>query len=55
MVANLVGESIGFGSEPTSTLFFNSDGSVVDTVSGSKATVASRIFDIVSRQKEDPS
>ena len=55
LVANLVGESIGFGSEPTSTLFFNSVGSVVDSVSGSKAAIASRIFDIVSRQKEDPS
>lgn len=55
MVANLVGESIGFGSEPTSTLFLNSVGSVVDTVSGSKATVAVRIFDIVSRQKENAS
>lgn len=52
VVANLVGASRGFGSDPTSTLFINNDGSVVDTVSGSKTAVAMRIFDHVSRQKE---
>jgi len=53
LVANLVGESKGFGSVPTSTLFLNSAGSVIDAVSGSKMAVASRIFDLVSRQKEN--
>lgn len=53
LVANLVGESRGFGSVPTSTLLINNAGSVIDTVHGSKMAVASRIFDLVSRQKED--
>lgn len=53
LVANLVGESRGFGSETTSTLFLNSVGSVLDTIDGSKMAVASRIFDLVSRQKEN--
>ena len=52
-VANLVGESKGFGSVPTSTLFLNSAGSVIDALNGSKMAVASRIFDLVSRQKEN--
>lgn len=51
LVANVVGESKGFGSMPTSTLVLNNAGSVIDTVSGSKMAVASRIFDLVSRQK----
>lgn len=53
LVANLVGESRGFGSVPTSTLMINNAGSVIDTVHGSKMAVASRIFDLVSRQKEN--
>jgi phosphopantothenoylcysteine decarboxylase/phosphopantothenate--cysteine ligase len=53
LVANLVGESRGFGSAPTSTLMLNNAGSVIDAVTGSKITVASRIFDLVSRQKEN--
>ena len=53
LVANLVGESRGFGSVATSTLFLNSVGSVLDTIDGSKMAVASRIFDLVSRQKEN--
>jgi phosphopantothenoylcysteine decarboxylase / phosphopantothenate---cysteine ligase len=53
LVANLVGESRGFGSVATSTLFLNSVGSVLDTIDGSKMAVASRIFDFVSRQKEN--
>lgn len=51
LVANVVGESKGFGSVPTSTLVLNNAGSVIDTVNGSKMAVASRIFDLVSRQK----
>ena len=51
LVANVVGESKGFGSAPTSTLVLNNAGSVIDTVNGSKMAVASRIFDLVSRQK----
>ena len=53
LVANLVGESRGFGSVTTSTLFLNSVGSVLDAIDGSKMAVASRIFDLVSRQKEN--
>ena len=53
LVANLVGESRGFGSAPTSTLMLNNAGSVIDAVTGSKIAVASRIFDLVSRQKEN--
>ncbi len=53
LVANVVGESKGFGSVPTSTLVLNNAGSVIDTVNGSKMAVASRIFDLVSRQKEN--
>jgi phosphopantothenoylcysteine decarboxylase/phosphopantothenate--cysteine ligase len=51
LVANVVGKSKGFGSAPTSTLVLNNAGSVIDTVNGSKMAVASRIFDLVSRQK----
>lgn len=53
LVANLVGESRGFGSVPTSTLMLNNAGSVLDALDGSKIAVASRIFDLVSRQKEN--
>lgn len=53
LVANLVGESKGFGSVATSTVILNSVGSVIDTIHGSKMSVAARIFDLVSRQKED--
>lgn len=52
LVANVVGESSGFGSVPTSTLMISSTGSIIDAVHGSKMAVASRIFDLVSRQKE---
>jgi phosphopantothenoylcysteine decarboxylase/phosphopantothenate--cysteine ligase len=52
LVANLVGESRGFGSAPTSTLVLNNAGSVIDALDGTKMAVASRIFDLVSRQKE---
>jgi phosphopantothenoylcysteine decarboxylase/phosphopantothenate--cysteine ligase len=52
LVANRVGESTGFGSVPTSTLFLDNEGSVIDALDGSKIAVASRIFDLVSRQKE---
>lgn len=51
LVANLVGDDRGFGSAPTRTLFLEPDGSVVDTVDGSKFDVATRIIDLVSRQK----
>lgn len=53
LVANVVGDSIGFGNNPTSTLLIRGDGTIVDSVSGSKLSVASRIFDVVSRQKEN--
>jgi phosphopantothenoylcysteine decarboxylase/phosphopantothenate--cysteine ligase len=51
LVANLVGDDRGFGSAPTRTLFLEPDGSVVDTVGGTKFDVATRIIDRVSRQK----
>ncbi len=53
LVANVVGEATGFGSSLTSTLFINNEGSVIDAVTGTKTAVASRILDLVSRQKEN--
>jgi phosphopantothenoylcysteine decarboxylase/phosphopantothenate--cysteine ligase len=52
LVANLVGATIGFGNVPTTTVLIDSEGSVVDTVMGKKIDIATRIFDLVSRQKE---
>lgn len=52
LVANLVGDSTGFGNISTRTVFVSGEGSVVDTVEGSKTDVATRIFDLVSRQKD---
>lgn len=55
LVANLVGDNRGFGSAPTRTLFIEPDGSIVDTVDGSKFEVATRIVEHVSRQKANQS
>jgi phosphopantothenoylcysteine decarboxylase/phosphopantothenate--cysteine ligase len=55
LVANLVGDNRGFGSAPTRTLFIELDGSIVDTVDGSKFEVATRIVEHVSRQKANQS
>ncbi len=52
LVGNLVGESQGFGNVPTDIVLVNSEGVRVDEVSGSKAHVAGRILDRVSRQKD---
>ena len=52
LVGNLVGESQGFGNIPTDIVLVNSEGVRVDEVSGSKAHVAGRILDRVSRQKD---
>lgn len=52
LVGNLVGESQGFGNNPTAIVLVNSEGVRLDEVSGSKAVVANRILDRVSRQKE---
>jgi phosphopantothenoylcysteine decarboxylase/phosphopantothenate--cysteine ligase len=52
LVGNLVGESQGFGNNSTDIVLVNSEGVRVDEFSGSKARVAGRILDRVSRQKD---
>jgi phosphopantothenoylcysteine decarboxylase/phosphopantothenate--cysteine ligase len=51
LVANLVGESRGFGNVSTNTVFLNSEGDILGEASGSKRDVAHRILSLVSRQK----
>jgi phosphopantothenoylcysteine decarboxylase/phosphopantothenate--cysteine ligase len=51
LVANLVGESRGFGNIATSTVLLNSEGDILDEAAGSKRDVAHRILSLVSRQK----
>lgn len=52
LVGNLVGASRGFGNNSTDIVLINSEGVRIDTASGSKAHVAARILDRVSRQKD---
>ena len=52
LVGNLVGESRGFGNNDTDIVLVNSEGVLLGEVSGSKAHVAARILDRVSRQKD---
>lgn len=51
LVANLVGESRGFGNIATNVVFLNSEGDILDEADGSKRDVAHRILSLVSRQK----
>jgi phosphopantothenoylcysteine decarboxylase/phosphopantothenate--cysteine ligase len=52
LVGNLVSESYGFGNTETTIVLVNSEGVRLDDVTGSKAVVANRILDRVSRQKD---
>lgn len=52
LVGNIVGESQGFGNNETTILLVDSEGTRVDSVTGNKSHVASRILDHVSRQKD---
>lgn len=52
LVGNLVSASYGFGNNATTIVLVNSEGVRLDEVSGSKAVVANRILDRVSRQKD---
>lgn len=52
LVGNLVGESRGFGNNSTAIVLVNSEGVRLDDVSGTKAHIANRILDRVSRQKD---
>lgn len=52
LVGNLVGASRGFGNNSTTIVLVNSEGVRIGDESGSKAHIASRILDRVSRQKD---
>ena len=52
LVGNIVGESQGFGNNETTIVLVDGEGTRVDSVTGNKSHVASRILDHVSRQKD---
>jgi len=48
LVANRVGDNLGFGAGETSVVILKAGGSIIDTVEGSKLSVANRILDAIN-------
>lgn len=52
LVANLVGDEMGFGSVPSSTLFIDKAGNLIGEAAGSKHHLAQKILDEIIKYKE---